>query len=550
MKNVIRFITIFLCCLLVVGCTSNDEKIPEDDNLNDVTININKTIEQGYFNKLTITINEYEDVYSNFGYSITFDNDNIVKYGSYIFAEKVGITKITLYDYNNEKVYSTSINIVENTSNSEIPVLNLSSNYMTMNESIALRFSNYDDLNLFTFKVMSDNVVMVDNQYRINPLGVGKTDLMISLKSNPLYAIRTTIEVVEDEPKVFLTCDKLYVNEKAYLDISNLGITKGDTLSDFEWILSNDNFILNDDYSVTAVNVGETLLTVTSKANPLVNTTYKLEVISKDYEDLKISIKEENLGSFACGDQFHIVLNEGYTIENMTLGTTDQELVRYVYDDLFMAIGEGLATIYAYETDNPKNKSIYRIKIEGVANVDYISRLLNLAIGEKGYVERYDPVSGEYVNDTKYNHWYNMEGAWCAMFVSWCWYHAGLSNDLLLKYCSVYTGSEWCKAQGIFQNKKGYQPKSGDIVFFLSAGSSHTGIVIYSDANYVYTIEGNASNRVDVWRWSINDARITGYGTPKYPSFEGTREDFSWIKEQKEDGTYWWNNVPEKQEML
>lgn len=550
MKNVIRFIAIFFCCLILISCTSNEQEDPVGGNSNGVTININETIEQGYFNKLTITVNEYEDEYSNFGYSITLDNDNILKYGSYIFAEKVGTTNITLYDFNNEKVCTKTVQIVENSKLSEMPVLNLSSYHMAMNESIALKFSNYDDVNLFNVKVMTDNIVMVDNQYRINPLGIGKTDLIISLKSNPLYAIHTTIEVVEDDPQVFVTCDKLYVNEKAYLDISNLGITKGELLSDFEWTLSNSNFILNDDYSVTAVNVGETLLTVTSKSNSLVQSTYQLEAIAKDYEDLKISIKEENLGTFACGDQFHIVLNEGYTIENMTLGTTNQELVRYIYDDVFMAIGEGLATIYAYETDNPKNKSLYRIKIEGIANVDYISRLLNLAIGEKGYVERYDPVSGEYVNDTKYNHWYNMEGAWCAMFVSWCWYHAGLSNDLLLKYCSVYTGSEWCKAQGIFQNKKGYQPKSGDIIFFLSAGASHTGIVVYSDTNYVYTIEGNASNRVDVWRWSINDARITGYGTPKYPDYEGTREDFSWIKEQKEDGTYWWNNVSEKQEML
>ena len=51
---------------------------------------------------------------------------------------------------------------------------------------------------------------------------------------------------------------------------------------------------------------------------------------------------------------------------------------------------------------------------------------------------RYELKNGNYVNDTKYNHWYNYDGAWCAMFVSWCWYHAGLSNDLLVKYNAVF----------------------------------------------------------------------------------------------------------------
>ena len=141
-----------------------------------------------------------------------------------------------------------------------------------------------------------------------------------------------------------------------------------------------------------------------------------------------------------------------------------------------------------------------------------------------------------------------MEGAWCAMFVSWCWYHSGLSQNLLLKYCSVSAGCEWCKEKGIFKYKEEYHPKSGDIIFFLSAGSSHTGMVVYADDDYVYTIEGNASNRVDVWRWSLKDARITGYGTPAYPTYNGTPEDFSWIVTKKtDDGKYWWNNVPEKQ---
>lgn len=546
MKKVIKFLFLLFSLVLIVSCDKN-----EPNSSSSVTINLEDQIEQGYFKELTITVDGVSGLLSDFDYSIEINNENILSYNNYIYAKTIGEAEITVYDEIYNEVISKKITIIENTNIDQMPVFNLSSTYITMSQILAIRLQNYKDLSLFDIKLSNDNVVVIDKNYRLNPVGYGKTELFVSLKSNPLCTIHETIEVIEDGPSIFISCDKLYVGEKAYLDISNLGKTKGNELSDFTYSLSNDNLVLNEDYSVTALNVGKTLLTVTSKANELVKTTYQLEVISNDYENVKITLEEEYLGKIGVGDQINLVLNEGYTIDNIVFGTTSDDKIRYIKDTTYLAVDEGLATIYAREVDNPQNKCLYRIKIEGKGNVDYIARLLDLAIGEKGYVERYNEETDEYVNDTKYNHWYNMEGPWCAMFVSWCWYHAGLSEDLLLKYCSVYTGSEWCKEHNIFQYKKGYQPKSGDIIFFLSSGASHTGIVIYADENYVYTIEGNASNRVDIWRWSINDARITGYGTPNYPSYDGTRKDYSYIIEEKnEDGTYVWNKVSEKQEML
>ena len=133
------------------------------------------------------------------------------------------------------------------------------------------------------------------------------------------------------------------------------------------------------------------------------------------------------------------------------------------------------------------------------------------------------------------------------MFVSWCWYYCGLSNDIFERYCSCSAGKAWCEEKGIFKYKENYHPKTGDIVYFLSAGMGHTGIALYADEDYLYTIEGNSSNKVGIWRWSLNDARITGYGVPEYPDYDGVRKDYSWVKEQKEDGSYWWSPVAEKQ---
>lgn len=546
MKRGLKYLFIILSLLVLVSCNNNQTN---DTTKKDVIINVSDSIEQGYLDELKISSDGIDGLISDFNYHISLSNDNLKYFDEgYLFANSLGKTKITLLNSDNKELASKEVTIVENTDKSSLPEFNLAREYMQMNESIALRMNNLNDINLYDVFIFDANIIMLNNQNRFVSLGYGTADVFVRLKTNHSCTAYTRISVVEDAPKLFVSKDVMGVGEKAYLDISNLGITKGEQLEDFKWELSNDNFVLNDDYTITAVRPGTTKLVVTSLANEFVSTTYVLKVMDTTNDNINMTIKETYLGSFKKGEQFHVILNEGYTLENVTFGTTNEQVIRYIFDDMFMAIDEGYATMYAYEKENPNNKSVYRIKIEGTADIDYVSRVLNLALGEKGYVERYDEVSGEYVNDTKYNHWYNMEGAWCAMFVSWCWYHSGLSQNLLLKYCSVSVGCEWCKEKGIFKYKEEYHPKSGDIIFFLSAGSSHTGMVVYADDDYVYTIEGNASNRVDVWRWSLKDARITGYGTPAYPTYNGTPEDFTWIVTKKtDDGKYWWNNVPEKQ---
>lgn len=177
-----------------------------------------------------------------------------------------------------------------------------------------------------------------------------------------------------------------------------------------------------------------------------------------------------------------------------------------------------------------------------VPDIDYRAKLVQLAYSQVGIYEGKD-AKGNYNNIQKYGAWYGNNGQpWCAMFVSWNWHHAGLSHDLLLKYQGCYTGKEWCEKKGIFKYKKNYTPITGDIVFFLSNGASHTGIVAYCDGTYIYTIEGNRSNKVGIWRIKLNNKTITGYAVPNYPA-SSTLEDFSWIKEKQQNGKYLWTHV-------
>ncbi len=495
-------------------------------------------------------------------YSISYSDQESIKIeNGYIYCFQKGTFQITVSDKTNEKL-NTQINVVVNektTSTTNLPEFNINKAYAEVGNKISIRFKpgyTVNDFDFITnlFDENGDSQIIFDNNFRMQGLKPCKEILFARLKTNHDIVLQLEFEFTTINPKIFVYRNKLFVNETSYVTISNFDKTYEKNIDEYIITSSDEKILLIDGTTITAVGVGTAQVIFTSKYNERVSSSYSIEVLPSDEGRLSMRVTEQYNGTVTNGEQFHLDIYNGTNISQdlskFTFVSSDDEILRVTAEGVVTIVNEGYGSVTAYETGNPSNKILLCLNIHGEPNVDYISRLLHLAINEKGYVERYDPVTGQYVNDTKYNHWYNMDGAWCAMFVSWCWFHSGLSNELLVKYCSCSAGKAWCESVGIFNYKKNYTPKSGDIVFFLSAGASHTGIVIYCDNTYVYTIEGNASNRVDVWRWSINDARITGYASPHYPNYTGEQEDFSWIKEKRDDQTYWWNNVPEKQEMV
>lgn len=142
--------------------------------------------------------------------------------------------------------------------------------------------------------------------------------------------------------------------------------------------------------------------------------------------------------------------------------------------------------------------------------------IIDVAVNEIGYAEE-----GE--NRTKYGAWYGMNGAaWCHMFVSWCAYQAGISGDIVPKTASTTVGMTWFKNKGLFQYKGKYTPKRGDIIYFKSDGRSHVGIVEKVSGSTVHTVEGNTSNKVARKSYPLSNKGITGYGTPRYTSPNGS----------------------------
>ncbi len=110
-------------------------------------------------------------------------------------------------------------------------------------------------------------------------------------------------------------------------------------------------------------------------------------------------------------------------------------------------------------------------------------------------------VSGS-ANYTEYGRWYGLQDMWCAMFVSWCAYNAGVPTTVVPKHSFTVSGLNqfisWGRAYTRAQVEAGvYTPQAGDVIYFKSARNTnktnHVGIVTGFSGSTIYTVEGNTS---------------------------------------------------------
>ena len=135
--------------------------------------------------------------------------------------------------------------------------------------------------------------------------------------------------------------------------------------------------------------------------------------------------------------------------------------------------------------------------------------------------------------------------AWCAAFVSWCQFQAGIPAEIDCSEVSCPRMiNEILKPQNLYKTREsGYTPLIGDLIYFKStsstAVSSHVGLVIGVKDGYVYTVEGNGGERVARHKYAIDDSYIVGYGALKYETKEGTDYSvFSLGEDESKPGKY------------
>ncbi len=191
-----------------------------------------------------------------------------------------------------------------------------------------------------------------------------------------------------------------------------------------------------------------------------------------------------------------------------------------------------LALTPTYTVSDSYGNSVYYqrlcdVKLTG----NYAKDIVAVAMSQKGYHEGIDKndLSGGSEsgngNYTEYCNWYGKRVSWCALFISWCARQAKIPESI------ISTNSNAAGTQCNYGEKKfffsQYIPREGDIIYVDSKNdniSNHVGLVTGADENYIYTIEGNKSNRVKEVVYYRNTGKQTTdknviilyYGVPEY----------------------------------
>ena len=120
-----------------------------------------------------------------------------------------------------------------------------------------------------------------------------------------------------------------------------------------------------------------------------------------------------------------------------------------------------------------------------------------------------------YFGGLKYSFWsgYDFRIEWCAAFVSWCFYEAGADGPFFIAVNSE--GIPWFEERGRFVGADYRDIAPGDCIFMDwedDGWANHVGLVIGTDGEKVYTIEGNRSDACQQFAYDLDDPRIFGYG--------------------------------------
>lgn len=156
-------------------------------------------------------------------------------------------------------------------------------------------------------------------------------------------------------------------------------------------------------------------------------------------------------------------------------------------------------------------------------------------------------------NIIKYNDWYQPMHTWltgrdeyCAIFTLWVFNEVGMFLDKSKAAPTIDSAScdelvaRYMKNNRFALATSNYDPKPGDLIFFTKWApssdnptgydSNHVGLVVDSDENYVYTVEGNTSIPAGEFQRAGNgvyskkhakpkagsSTRILGYAVPWY----------------------------------
>lgn len=143
--------------------------------------------------------------------------------------------------------------------------------------------------------------------------------------------------------------------------------------------------------------------------------------------------------------------------------------------------------------------------------------ILTAEQGSTGMASTGEYYSEWYIGGYENNPEWSEQTPWCACFISWALEQCRSSLEEVPRYAHVDKFMESFDAD----HWKTASPDPGDIIFFDWVVNDvsypqHVGVVVSTDGEFVYTIEGNNEGKVTTCSYALSDARILGYGVLKW----------------------------------
>ena len=238
------------------------------------------------------------------------------------------------------------------------------------------------------------------------------------------------------------------------------------------------------------------------------------------------------------GLQYTLTLTEETEIRYRTETSTDPETgettteeVPYEYHILNVKLTNKPISEIAEELLTPQQLEMYRVYLETSGNKPLIFGGGSPDMGASEDLSGVQLVNGTRPGNTAvvdlakrqvgnvggrpFWSWYgfNSRVEWCACFVSWCYNQAGKSEPRFAGCQSQ--GVPWFQSRGQW-GARGYENIApGDAIFFDWDGdgsADHVGLVIGTDGERVYTVEGNSGDACKIKSYPVNYSCIKGYG--------------------------------------
>lgn len=388
----------------------------------------------------------------------------------------------------------------------------------------------YDGNKLYTdLDIINNNPdIIAVTKDEITGLSTGIATITITAKNDNNLSVTVTVYVNStDYKKSFIRVSSptngLAVGKSMEVYVDNLKSLNASGNGDFIFSVSDPEVLkLNDDYTVTALKNGVCSVYAREIKNPS-NVGELIVYVGNQSTDKTSSNEPENTPLIAYFEDNNYTIDANVDEQIIIEGAVDYQRYRYTSSDenillvsdtgKFMGVKEGEVEVVILSKDSTSGftNTTLKIKVTGERKRDYIPILIQIALAEEGYREWTNS------NDTKYGEWNNCNYEnWCATFVSWCLNNAGVPKSIAIRSISVRVYETTYRSRNQFYLKGEYQPVAGDLIIFSSAGASHIGIVVRSDDQYVYTIEGNTSNMVAQRVYRLDYETITGYIKPNY----------------------------------